>query len=140
WRTLAREGRLLGGTPVELDGSTVLKIENTNDTPLQLSLVKIDAPPITSITYALSGEIKYENVQGDGFLEMWSCFPPAQAGSAELKAFSRTVDDTGPMGKIRGTSSWRDFSLPFNRTGTTSAPSRLEVNIMLPGRGLVFIG
>ncbi|PYJ02902.1 MAG: hypothetical protein DME25_14570 [Verrucomicrobia bacterium] len=123
WQKLADEGRLLGGVLTKVDGRTVLKIENTNSAP-----------------YALSGEMKYENVEGEGFLEMWNCFPPSAPGQPEMKAFSRTLETFGPLGKIMGTSNWREVSLPFNRTGAPSAPTRLEVNIFLPGRGVVFLG
>jgi serine/threonine protein kinase len=140
WQKLPEQIRLLGGTPVTIDGRSALKIVNTNDAPLQLSLFVIDAPGITTTIYALTGQIKYEDVQGDGFLEMWSCFRPPSAGSPELKSFTRTLDIFGPTGKITGTSAWRDFSLPFNRTGVSSSPSRLEVNIILPGKGMVFLG
>ena len=44
------------------------------------------------------------------------------------------------MAKISGTSSWRAFTLPFDRTGTTHAPTRLDLNIFLPGRGIVLLG
>ena len=89
--------------------------------------------------YAVSGEIKYENVSSDGYLEMWSVFPPAHSGLPEERYFSRTLGESGPSGKISGTSSWREFSLPFNRTGASNPPTRLELNIYLPGRGVVFI-
>jgi tRNA A-37 threonylcarbamoyl transferase component Bud32 len=142
WSKLASEGRILGGVPVTVDGRTALKIENANDAPLQLSLLKIEQPPITSARYFLWGEIKYENVQGDGYLEMWNYFPPLQPGLPEGQFFSRTLapPSSGPLGKISGTSSWRAFALPFDRTGTVGAPTRLEVNIFLPGRGVVFLG
>ena len=136
WSKLAAEGRVLGGVPVTVDGRSALKIENTNDAPLQLSLFTIENPPITAMKYAVTGEIKYENVEGDGYLEMWNDF--AAAG----RFFSRTLGPAGsdPMGKITGTSTWRTFLLPFNLTGTTNAPTRLEINIFLPGHGVVFLG
>jgi len=140
WKALEDKGHLLAGKAVQVDGRWALKIENTNDAPLQLTLFTIDSPPITSMNYAVSGEIKYEGVQGEGYLEMWNTFPPLEAGAAEAKAFSRTLDTSGPMGKISGTSNWRSFSLPFNRTGSASPPTRLEINVILPGRGVVFIG
>src|SRR5439155_14516478 len=132
---LASEHRLLGGTPEKVDGRTVLRIENTNQGPLQLSLFTIEKPAITARVYAVFGEIKFENVQGAGYLEMWNVFPPSLLGSTEDRFFSRTLGDFGPMGKITGTSGWRAFSLPFDRTGTTNVPTRLEVNIFLPGPG-----
>jgi hypothetical protein len=136
WSKLAAEGRILNGVPVTVDGRTALKIENTSDAPLQLALLKIEKPPITAMRYAVTGEIKYENVQGDGYLEMWNDF--AAAG----RFFTRTLAPAGqgPIGQISGTSSWRAFALPFDHTGTAGAPTRLEVNIFLPGRGVVFLG
>src|SRR5258706_160420 len=76
--------------------------------------------------YAIIGKIKYESVEGDGFLEMWNYFPPAKPGSPEEKYFSRTLGESGPMGKITGSSDWRVFKVPFNRTGTSNAPARLQ--------------
>jgi hypothetical protein len=142
WQKLADQGRLLGGVPIQVEGRTALRIENTNDGPLQLSLVKIEHPSITSITYALIGEIKYENIQGNGYLDMWNYFPPVRPGLPEGQFFSRTMaqPDSGPMAEIAGTSNWRPFLLRFDRTGSSSAPTRLELNIFLPGRGVVFLG
>jgi predicted Ser/Thr protein kinase len=142
WSDLAAEGLLLGGVTADVDGRTALKIENTNDTPLQLALFKMENPPITSMWYTVTGELKCENVQGAGYLEMWSCFPPPGPGMEEGRFFSRTLGaaGSGPMGQITGTSSWRAFTLPFDRTGTTNPPSRLELNVFLPGRGVVFLG
>jgi len=88
WQKLADEGGLLGGEAMSLEGRTVLKIENTNSTPLQLSLFKIVKPSITSMTYAVTGELKCENVSGDGYLEMWSYFPPLEPGQLENQFFS----------------------------------------------------
>jgi hypothetical protein len=141
WQKLKETGRLLGGTPIKMDDRTVLKIENTNDAPLQLSLFKIEKPPIQSATYAVSGEIKYDNVQGTGYLEMQNFFLPSAPGLPEAPYFSRMLGEagSGPMGRISGTSSWRWFSLPFDRSGTTDSPTRLEINIFLPGRGTVYL-
>jgi serine/threonine protein kinase len=142
WQKLRDAGKLLGGTPVKMDGRTVLKIQNTNDAPLQVPILKIEEPAITSTTYAVLGEIQYENVQGSGYLEMWNYFPPLNPDLPESQYFSRTLGEagSGPMGIISGTSSWRAFSLPFDRTGTTNRPTRLEINIFLPGRGVVWLG
>jgi hypothetical protein len=43
------------------------------------------------------------------------------------------------MGKITGTCDWRDFSLPFDPTGASGPPTRLEINLILPGHGTVYI-
>jgi len=141
WKDLAAKNLLHGPvTPMELDGREVLKIENTNDAPLQVNLLAIDKPAITSLVYEVTGEVRYDSVQGGGYLEMWNHFPPVEAGSPPGEYFSRTLGDSGPMGKISGTSGWRDFVLPFDRTGATNAPTKLEINLFLPGRGTVYLG
>lgn len=129
-----------GSTIVTLDGRDALKIENTNDGPMQVTLLNIEHPKISRQMYEISGEIRYDNVKGDGFLEMWNIFPPARRGLPEGQYFSRTLGDSGDMGKISGTSDWRRFSLPFDSTGAPTGPSRLKINLVLQGRGTVYIG
>jgi hypothetical protein len=119
--------------------SYALEIENTNDRPLTIPLLKILDPGLSNLVYAVNGSIKYDDVAGDAYLEMWSYFPPKQPGLPEGQYFSRTLGETGPMQKITGTSDWRNFSLPFDRTGTATAPTRLEINLVLPGRGTVYL-
>jgi hypothetical protein len=144
WNDLAQKHELLGGQIISTSVSTgdvsTLKIENTNDTSLQLPLFKVSKPAITNLTYGFIGQVKYENVHGDGYLEMWNYFPPAQSSSApEAKYFSRTLGEAGATGKITGTSDWRIFSLPFNANGASKPPSRLEVNVFLPSHGTVYL-
>ena len=43
------------------------------------------------------------------------------------------------MMKLQGTSGWRTFVLPFDATGAPP-PTRLVVNVVLPGRGTVYLG
>jgi len=130
------------GTPGAASGALLtegkdqyLRITNTNSTCLRVQLLKIENPGISSQLYALSGEVRYQRVQGDGFLEMWNIFPPAKPGGAEAQYFSRTLSPSGEMGKITGSSDWRTFNLPFNAMGAASRPSRLEANLILPGAG-----
>ncbi len=134
WKSLAAEGRTGEHVPQSLDGRTVLKIENLKNAPMQAHLLTIEKPPIGATKYALRGEIRYENVQGRAYLEMWSVFPNG-------RYFSRTLGDpgSGPMSQLAGTSAWREFTLPFDSTGE-SVPIRIEVNLFLPGRGVVFVG
>jgi hypothetical protein len=140
WQKLAASGELPGGTPVTIDGKSAVKIASANETGLQVQLLRITNPPISKMLYAITGEVKYESVKGDGFLEMWNCFPPDKPGMFENKYFSRTLDASGDLGKISGTSGWRSFTLPFDRTGGKSKPTRLEINLILPGQGTVYIG
>lgn len=135
WKTLAAEGRLGAGVPVTRDGRSCLRIENPADKPMQARLLTIENPPIVAMRYRVRGEASHENVQGAAYLEMWSVF-------ADGRYFSRTMGEpgSGPMGQLTGTSDWREFSLPFDRTGTDDAPDRIEVNLHLPGKGVVYLG
>jgi predicted Ser/Thr protein kinase len=141
WSALAAAGRVNPGMLAGIGGYQMFLVTNTTDAAMQWPVLKIDKPPITSMHYALTGEIKYDGVQGAGYLEMWSYFPPAGPGQPEGQFFSRTLGrvGSGPMARITGTSDWRTFELPFDHTGLANPPTRLEVNIFLPGRGVVFI-
>jgi len=140
WGKLAEAGQSPAGKPEAVDGRLALRLSNTNDTPLQIQLLQISQPPISKKVYAMTGELKYERVRGDGCLEMWNWYPPAKPGMMESRYFSRTLGESGPMGKISGTSSWRAFMLPFDRTGTEARPTRLEINLLLPAQGTVYVG
>ena len=132
-----------GGEAVQVDGRAAWTIENTKDAPLRVNLLNIENPKITSSRYALVGEVKYEGVEGDAYLETWNHFPEG-AGEGEAKKggkyFSRTLGDEGPLAKLKGTSAWRDFILPFNASGGAGEPNKIEFNIYLPGKGSVQVG
>jgi hypothetical protein len=128
-----------GAVAATVDGRAALKIENTNDTGLRVVLLTVEKPKISKSMYAIEGEVRYDDVKGDGFLEMWNYFAPEKSGMPEGQYFSRTMGESGAMGKITGTSDWRPFSLPFNSTGANGAPTRLEINLILRGHGTVYL-
>jgi hypothetical protein len=132
WKELADAGKLTAGT---LTGApdNALKVENPGPGAMSVTVLTIVQPKITTDFYAVSGEVRYDNVEGDGFLEMWSHF------GATAAYFSRTLGITAPMAKLTGTSNWRAFTLPFNAKGASSRPSKLVVNVYLPGKGSVFL-
>jgi len=140
WSKLAQTGGPLKGELSVVGGRTALRVANTNDTPLQAQILKIAKPAITKTLYAIEGEVKCERVRGAGYLEMWNYYPPVNAGGPEAGYFSRTLAESGEMGKLTGSSDWRHFRLPFDHTGVSSAPLRLEVNVVLPGQGTVYLG
>ena len=140
WKQLTAQQPVSHAAAVSLDGLSALRIENTNDAPLNVTLLIVEKPPISNLTYAVTGRLKYEDVHGDGYLEMWNYFPPLKPGLTEGQYFSRTLGTSGPMGKISGTSDWREFLLPFDRTGASGPPTRLKLNLVLPGRGTVYVG
>jgi hypothetical protein len=96
-------------------------------------LAVIEDPSVGGTGYALEGEVRYDGVQGTGFLEMWSVFPDGS------RYFSRTLDSEGPMAAITGDSGPREFWLPFYLEGA-APPSSLEVGLILPGSGTVRVG
>jgi len=139
WKKLADSKQLLSGSVEVVNDLTVLKIANTNSTGLQAQLLKVKEPAISGTFYAIQGEMKYENVRADGFLELWNYFPPIRPGMPEGQYFTKTLGASGEMGKISGTSNWRKFSLPFDRTGASGPPTRLELNLVLNGEGTVYL-
>ncbi|MBI4748607.1 MAG: hypothetical protein HY774_08955 [Acidobacteria bacterium] len=121
-----------GETPDKLEA---LRIENTTNQPVTIKLATLEAPKLSQSKWRLTGRIRYQNVEGAGYLELWNHF---NQGSY----FTRSLADSGPMGKISGSSEWRDFVLPFDAsTGNAQLKlTRLELNLVLPGKGVVFIG
>lgn len=96
--------------------------------------------------YAITGEVRYENVSPGSYLEMCSLFdpPPNYPGQpgAPFPApayFSRTLAESGPMGQLSGTSNWREFWLPFDSTGAKSQLAELNLNLHLTGPGIVHL-
>jgi hypothetical protein len=132
WKELADSGKLTAG---KLTGApeNALEVDNRGPSAMSATVLTIVQPKITTDFYAVAGEVRYENVEGDGFLEMWSHFGETAA------YFSRTLGLSGPMGKLTGTSDWRAFMLPFNARGAPSRPTKLVVNVQLPGKGSVFL-
>ena len=116
--------------PETAAGAWRLRIERREPGPA-VPLLAIDAPRLATREYAVRGRVRYEAVEGDAFLEMWSVFPDGS------RYFSRTVAARGPLRTISGTSRWRWFVLPFTVTAGAPLPARLEVNLALPGRGIV---
>ncbi len=111
----------------------VLRVINDTNEPLTNTILEIKAPPITGDPYAITGRVKYEHVDGTGYLEMWSHF------GARGAFFSRTLMSQGPMKSLSGSSDWRDFHLSFNRGPDVPPPERLVINVVLPGRGMVYL-
>jgi hypothetical protein len=111
---------------IEKDGTILVK--GSPDLPFSTTILIVDNPKAPSHQYRLVGKVKYENVEGDGFLEMLNHFPKQGA------FFTRTLAPDGLLGKITGTSNWRDIQLPFySKPGML--PDKLVVNVVLPKTG-----
>jgi len=136
WKELQAAGRLSAGTVVKgdvLGSPEQLKVENPKDGRASLAVLTVDEPGVTRSCYAVAGEVRCEDVEGQGYLEMWSSFPDGG------RFFSRTLGD-GLMMPLEGTCQWRSFLLPFTLGDRSDKPSRLVVNVVLPGKGTVYLG
>lgn len=89
-------------------------------------------PNVGTHSYVLLGEVKYDHVGGTSFLETWTTV-------GENKAFSRTLGEYGPMSKLAGTSAWREFMLPMNLMGSSVPVKQIEMNVVLPDGGKVWL-
>jgi hypothetical protein len=134
WKDWHQSQGLLTGEIVAPDAEgydEALRVQNTESTPKTVQVLVLDNPGVSSIRYAIAGQIRYEGVEGISYLEMWNHFSNGTA------YFTRTLADTGPMGNIRGSSDWREFSLPFHSSREVGAPTKIVLNVVFAGRGTV---
>jgi hypothetical protein len=110
-------------------GDAVFEVRGPGSAPLWV----LESPVVAGDHYAVLGTVAYEAVEGEGYLEMWSQFPDGS------RYFSRTLDERGPMAKVRGSSPARGFALPFHLAPDSPRPVRLEVNLVLPAGGRVMV-
>jgi hypothetical protein len=128
WKTLHDQGSLVQGLEVAADGSLSVR---SGKGGLSLTLTEIESPGITRDRYVVRGRVRYRGVEGDGYFEMWNFF--GDGG----QYFTRTLEDSGPLQKIKGSSDWREFSLYFDATGAKAPVAKLVIGIVLPGEGEV---
>lgn len=121
------------GASAQMEGPALVLKAQANQ-PITIPLARITAPSHLRPHYALTGEVRYANVEGDGYLEMWNYFQDTPTGY-----FSRTLGTIGPMSKLTGSSAWREFILPFDSQGAPGPLTRLEFNLVLPARGEVAV-
>ena len=72
-------------------------------------IVQVDNPPVESYRYVVRGRVKYENVAGTAYLEMWSDFVQrAPTSPARL----RTLVPCGPFPEQATGATWSSRSPP----------------------------
>lgn len=126
------------GTP----GLTLLKEAHSDNATATIEVTATDEsvipliidtqPNVGAHSYALFGEVKYEQVRGTGFLETWTTV----GGN---KFFSRSLAEEGPMAKLTGSGAWREFMLPMNLMGASAPVQQIEMNVVLPNGGKVWL-
>jgi hypothetical protein len=112
---------LLAAGPIEVSGTAAASTH---------TVLVLEQPVLEGTSFAVRGEVRTVDVQGAGYLEMWTHFPDGN------RYFSRTLADDGPLAKLAG-SSERPFLLPFQSRPDAPAPTRLVINVVLPGAGQV---
>jgi hypothetical protein len=97
-------------------------------------LVSIDRPAVGNVGYVLSGDVRYRGVHPSGFIQMWSVFPDGS------RYFSKTLARQGPQATLEGDAEKRPFEVPFSLAAGSPSPTRLDVEVVLPGAGTVWVG
>lgn len=122
---------IFANTEAQPISSEAVKVENDQSLWKSVTVATVKHVPTTPI-YVVRGKVRYENVEGIAYLEMWNILPDGR------RFFSRTLGEYGTMQSIRGTSGWRDFELPADLTGVPLPESMtLEINIVMPGKGSI---
>ena len=113
----------------------VVFIENATPERVEIPLLVLDHPSISSNSYSIMGEVFHVDVEDEGYLETWNHFD--QGGPY----FTRTMSEFGPMRWLANTSmGFREFSLPFQTGGgSDSRTTKVELNLVLPSTGRVYL-
>jgi hypothetical protein len=130
WVAMEEAGNLIEGRVVQDGGPAYLRVGESEEGGGTFTVLRFGHPGISAPSYALTGQVRYQGVAGEGYLEMWNHFPGDQA------FFSRTLSPSGPLQALSGSSAWRPFLLPFTK-GDTEGPEKLVVNVVLPEGGQV---
>src|SRR5438034_3575346 len=125
WTELGAAGQLQNGRVLQ---GGELDVEANGGAEATLPIFELQAPGISAPVYALTGEVRYDGLNGRGYLEMWSHF--ADGGAF----FSRTLGPGG-LAPLEGRSGWRPFVVPFSNRPGAPAPVRLSFGVHHPGGG-----
>lgn len=100
--------------------------------PRTIHILTVNNPPVTGPDYAIEGALRYLDVEGAAYLEMWSYFAD---GSAYV---TRATSTSGPMQRINGSCHQGPYTVPFHGAGA-NLPVKLVVNLVMPAAGYVEI-
>ncbi len=137
WPQLAQQDKLPEGEILPVDNDInvkPLKLQNTRNQPIIFHILTVDQPNLTQRYFALTGMIRYNQIQGIGHLGMYIYY------SEEEKSLQRTFGTEGPMRQLAGSSDWRPFMLLIKRKGDPpQLPYKLKFEVFLPGTGTVYL-
>ena len=154
WKNLADQ--IPNSQIISTDGMSVLKVENTNNTPLEISLLAITNTALLKGANTFALEMKYENIgrsnnwAGSGWnqgflpptirsdsavgnLEWVQKYPPAAIGGD-------IVTKTDWI-QFVGTENWDKYERGFGRApyDNETMPDELEFKLYLPSSGTVYL-
>jgi hypothetical protein len=149
WNDLMSQHPFPNSEIVSMDGMSVLKIEKTNDAPLDVSLLTITNASMIRKIDSISFDVKYD-IHGErsfvrtnhfgavmrgkyllpGTFILFSHYPPDTQGGDE-NTNSGTYD-------IAGTSNWKPYSWDVS-SYNDSLPTKLELALSLPATGTVYL-
>jgi hypothetical protein len=109
-------------------------LSNTGAEPQAITIATVEQPGLSTLHYAVRGQVRYKGVNPPGYLQMWSHFGRDRA------FFTRTLAESGPMSKLAGDSDWRSFALPFQSHADAGMPDRLVIQVVIPAKGTVAVG
>lgn len=137
WKSLKESGEVAAGQyipPGSLPKApfACLKITHSNGEPLTVKLLEVSKPAITTKLYALTGKVKYQGVQGKGYMEMMNYFPKG-------RYVTKTLAESGPMQYFTGDSDWRPVVLPFSFRQDSGTPEKITLSLILPESGTVYL-
>ena len=127
-------GEQLAGNAIAVtgpNGEPAIQVKG-GPAPTTTRILDCAAPAVNTHTYVVRGSVKYEDVTGAGYLELWNDF------GSHGKFFTRSLGEWGRMQKLSGSSNWRTFELPF-RAESGMRPEKLTLNVVLPGTGTVTV-
>jgi hypothetical protein len=140
WSEEKAAGHLAAGEVIDEPGKIPpeqLVVRQSGDPSKSLHILTIDEPRVAPPAYVLRGRVRYEGVKKPGYLELLNYLPDGGP------YFTRTLSPSGPMQVLEGGSEWREFQLPFDLAkpdgGYYVGPTKLELNVSLPGGGTVYL-
>lgn len=133
WQMVPMAGNGSSGANLEIQKDVDwIHIRHTGAHSVTVPLFQLEDPRIQKPVHVVSGRLRHRGVQGQGYLEMWTCFPRDRC------YFTRGLADGGPMKALHGDSEIRDYELPFHNSGE-EVPVKLTLHLVLDGPGEVWI-
>jgi hypothetical protein len=148
WKDLMSQHPFPNSEIVSMDGMSVLKIQNTNNAPLEISLLTITNTSLIKKTDTISWDMKYDGVQNaehwrtnhfgwaisssiSGTISLITHIPPSASGGDE-----RTNEESYDLFKSEN---WKRQDFLVDNQEIEGLPTKLDLKLFLPGAGTVYL-